>query len=107
MSDTYVERTQGLVRSLGHRHEPRAIASMLRISPGTLQNLWRGRLKSIPVDLYMRLCDVVAAELRREIGHLENELSNISQSTMGARNSEMEAMVSQVAGLKKLLETRK
>lgn len=107
MSDTYVERTQGYVRRLGERHEPNAIASMLKISPGTLQNLWRGRLKSIPVDLYMRLCDMVAAELRREIGHLEHEIALVTASAGRRSDSEIPKMVSQVEALRELLEARK
>ena len=107
MSDTYVERSQGYVRTLGRRHEPTAIAHMLKISPGTFQNLWRGRLKSIPVDLYMRLCDAVAADLRREIGHLEHELSSIASGVGHASDGEMAKMATQIEALKRTLEARK
>lgn len=107
MSETYVVRSQWYVKRLGERHEPSAIASMLKISPGTLQNLWRGRLKSIPVDLYMRLCDVMAAELRREIGHLEHEIALVSAGASRHSDGEISAMVAQVAALKRTLEARK
>lgn len=106
MTDTYVERSQRYVRTLGKRHEPSAIARMLRIEAGTLQNLWRGRLKSIPVDLYNRLCDAVAAELRREIGHLENELSIIASTTARYSDREISEMVSLLARLKDHLGAR-
>lgn len=106
MSDTYVEQSKGYVRLLGKRHEPNAIARILKISPGTVANLWRGRLKAIPVDIYMRLCEAVSNELKAEIGRLEHELALVEASAPGASAGEMAAMVSQIEGMKRLLKER-
>lgn len=106
MTDTYVLESKRHVRRLGEIYGTTMLADKLRVSSGTLQNIWRGRLKSISVDLYMRICDTVAAELRREIGHLEHELSVIAKSTRRYSDSEVAKMAKEIARLKALLEDR-
>ena len=106
MSDTYVDQSKVYVRLLNRWYEPNAIARVLKVSSGTLQNLWRGRLKTIPVDIYMRLCEAVSKELRAEIGRLELELAMAEARAPRTSAREMATMVSQIEAMKTLLKER-
>lgn len=106
MSDTYVDQSKDYVRLLGRRHAPEALARMLNLSPGALQNLWRGRIKSISVDVYARICEAVASELKKEIGRLEHDLALVVARSPGARDGEMAAVAAQIEAMKNLLKER-
>lgn len=53
----------------------RAIARRLKVSPGTLESLIRGRLKGLREEIAHRLRGLVIHELEAEIERLEHELS--------------------------------
>lgn len=106
MSVAFVEQSQGLVRMLAKKHPEGAIASKLRITIGTLQNLKRGRLKSIPVELWARLTSIVASELRAEITRLEVQLALVDESHNRIGDGEMAQMAEQLEKMKTLLRER-
>lgn len=63
-------------RLLGvRRGEARTLlAARMQEAPGTLENLFRGRLKGVPAALYEKGRREYIRALEREIGKLENEL---------------------------------
>lgn len=108
MTDTcYVSESKRRVRKLAEVYDVETLTRRLEISPGAFQNLWRGRLKTISVDLYMRLCDAAEAEMRREIGHLHHEITVIAKTTRRHSRSKMETMAAQLKAMKKTLEDSK
>lgn len=106
MSTAFVEQSQDLLRVLGRQNTEGVIARKLRITTGTLQNIKRGRLKSIPVDLWARLNNAVAKELRAEIGRLEATLAVVDQSARRLGYGEMAAMAAEIERMKRLLKER-
>jgi hypothetical protein len=85
----FVERSRGFVRLLERRHDAPAVARKVKVGLGTLQNLRRGRLKSIPVDVYERLRAAVTRELEHEIKRLEAELVVARQGAVDPRSDEV------------------
>lgn len=106
MNAAYVEQSQDLIKVLARQNSEGVIARKLRITVGTLQNIKRGRLKSIPVDLWARLNNAVAKELRAEIGRLEATLAVVDESTRRIGDGEMAAVAAQIERMKLLLKER-
>ncbi len=103
LASDYVERSRDYVRVLERRHEAPSLARKIKIGLGTLQNLRRGRLKSIPVEIYERLRAAVTRELEHEIARLEAELSMVRQSTMDPRGLEIVEVETHLAAARKAL----
>lgn len=58
------------------REEARPLlAARMQEAPGTLENLFRGRLKGLPATLYEKARREYIRAVEREIGKLENELA--------------------------------
>lgn len=106
MSVAFVEQSQALIKVLASQNSEGVIARKLRITTGTLQNLKRGRLKSIPVDLWMRINNIVASELRAEIGRLEAQLAVVDESARRIGDGEMAAVAQQIERMKQLLKEK-
>lgn len=79
------------------------VAQRISASPGFLENLRRGRIKTIPSYLMQKIREAMIAELQNEIARCEHEI-NLARQT-GARNSDDEilAAAAQVAAAKKIL----
>lgn len=67
------------------------VARRLRVVPGTLENIVRGRLKDIGHELAERLRGAIANELLREISRLERELELARACGPGPDRDEIDA----------------
>lgn len=67
----------------------RVVARKTGVSPGTLENLRNGRLKSIGAHFYERLRTAVIAELHAEIGRLEHEIEITRQAGLVTSGDEV------------------
>lgn len=70
-------RLEEIERGRGLSAEKARVAAARRagVSPGTLEKLRKGRLKSVAVHLYGRLCDALVRALTEEKTRLEHELA--------------------------------
>lgn len=72
----FVETSEAKKLGLARREEARPIvAARLKEAPGTLENLYRGRLKGLRLALHEKLRNEFIRAAEREIGQLENELA--------------------------------
>ena len=70
-----LERSRGSTRDIACRQ----VANKLRVGPGTVERLLRGRAKRLDARLFVNLTSLLSAELRAEVGRLLNELQNVQQ----------------------------
>lgn len=113
---SYVEHFSRWTRELEEREASRSgvtipvarkiVARRLRVSPGTLENLVRGRLKEIGYLLGERLKGVVANELCREIARLEDELRVVRAGLSDAGCDEIAAAEHALEEARRLLGSR-
>lgn len=59
-----------------------AAARRAGVSPGTIEKLRKGRLKSVAVHLYGRLCDALVRALNEEKSRLEHELARVRGASL-------------------------
>ena len=78
------------------------VAHRLGASPGTLENLHRGRLKNIAAHFYDRMRWLVINELQAEVAAHEHEIEVLLRAGVGPREDEMSAAV---AGLREIKAT--
>lgn len=86
----YLDRASGWARFLEDREAARtgqpvktarsAVSRRLAMSPGTLENLRKNRLKAIAAHWYERLRAGVIAELEAELRHVEHDLAIARQT---------------------------
>ena len=69
----------------------KAVASRLRVSPGTLENLRRGRLKEIGIGLYEKLRLATIHEAEREIKKLEHVAFLARSADLGEQAAALES----------------
>ena len=74
-----------------------AVARRAEVSPGTLENLRKGRLKAIAVHVYDRLRAAVIRELENEVRSLEHELQILRATGVDPRENEIDAVVASLA----------
>lgn len=78
------------------------VARHLGVSPGTLENLRRGRIKDVRAGLLERLRTAVVRELETEIGRLNHELEMARAGCRGASADEIASMVAETDRLRAL-----
>ena len=88
--------------------EARAIAARhLRVSPGTLENIGKGRLVDPKASIRDRICAAVVPAIQQEIARCIHELDQARQAGLDPRSPEMAALASAVEKAKEMIgETR-
>lgn len=79
------------------------VARRIGAAPGTLENLRRQRLKSIPSWLMARIRAEFVAVLQAEVRRLEHEISIHLQAGASNRDDDLAAAQAQVLSAKKIL----
>ncbi len=112
-SVAYLDRARDWSKTLEDREAARSGASLREarpvvarqagVSPGTLENLRNGRLKSIAVHIYERLRGAVIRELEAEVRHLEHELTILRATGLDPRDDEMAQVVADLAKARQAL----
>jgi len=80
-----------------------AIAGKAKISPGTLENLMNGRLKSVAACVFDRLAAAVTREIRHEIESLEHELEMARASSLRDRDGTISQVVADLEKLRAVI----
>lgn len=70
----FVEMSEAEMLGVPREEARPLLAARMQEAPGTLENLFRGRLKGIRVTLYEKARREFIRAVEREIGKLENEL---------------------------------
>jgi hypothetical protein len=78
-------------------------ARRIGASPGFLENLRRGRIKSIPSYLMQKIREAMIDELQEEIARCEHEIALARQTGSRATDNEILAAQAQVEAAKKIL----
>lgn len=109
----YVDRARGWARLLEDREaastgEPlararMAVARRIAVTPGTLENLRKNRLKTIAVHLYDQLRGGVIRALEAELRHVQHELQIAHQAGLDPRGGEVTALVASHARIRDAL----
>jgi len=81
----------------------RALASKIGAMPGTLENLARGRLKSLDGFIRRRAEQLLLKEIEREIAALTHELASLRQSGADPRLSTVAEVESALEEARKLM----
>ena len=82
------------------------IARRAGLSPGTLENLRNGRLKTIAADAYSRIRGLVVRELEAEILRLEHELAIARKTALRPDDDEIFKAAAQLAAARELIGRR-
>lgn len=82
------------------------VARRLKVVPGALEGLYRGRLKSLRHDFVERLRGLVADELTREIARLQRDLELARESDAGLDSDTLAAAQHAIEAARKLIEER-
>lgn len=82
----------------------KAVAARLRVSPGTLENLRRGRLKDIKLGLFESLRQAVIHEAQREIRLLEHTIEMARAADGNAAVEQVSSLESQRDALRKAID---
>jgi hypothetical protein len=83
------------------------LAARLQEAPGTLENLFRGRLKGIPAALYEKARLEFIRAVEREIGRLQNELAIARAGRSDADLRDARAIEAHIAALREIVDRRK
>jgi ribosomal protein L29 len=83
-----------------------AVARRIGVSPGTLENLRKGRLKAVAAHVYARLWEAIDNELRTELRHLESELAAHATRRLDVNPDEAAAIVADIARIRTALTRR-
>jgi len=79
------------------------LARRLKVAPGTLENMRRGRVKEPSASLFEKIKGAWVRELEREIQALSHELEMVRQSGAGPDQQQVIAVETLLAQAKKLL----
>lgn len=91
-------------RRTGNRITAREqVARSIGVSPGTVENLQRGRLKTIAGWLRDALRARVIRELEAEIARLQHEIAVLRQSGVDPRSDEMAAVRADLSAVLEVL----
>lgn len=80
-----------------------SVARQTSIAPGTLENLRKGRLKTIAVDVYERLQAGVIRKLESELLHVQHELQVARQSGVDPRSGYFQSALASEARIREAL----
>lgn len=78
----------------------RSLARKLNALPGTIESWIKGRLKNVDAAFKTRAEDMLAREIRREIGALQDELSRLTGGTDEALRRQVAAIEADLSILK-------
>jgi len=97
-----------VARQLGLRitDARRRAAARMGVSPGTLENLRKGRKKIVPHSVMERIRSVFIAVLNEEIARLEQDIVRARHVGLGHRCHDLAAAEAQLLAAKTLLEKR-
>lgn len=108
-----VEHAQGFARRLEEREAVRSgaplsvvrpvVARRIGISPGTLENLRRGRLKDVRKGVFDSLRAGVIQELEAEMRRCEHELAVLRQIGTDPRSDEISSVEASLASAREAL----
>ena len=98
-----IEDREARALGVGAMQARKNTARRIGASPGFLENLRRGRIKSIPSYLMQKIREAMIDELQEEIRRCQHEIDLAKQT--GARNSDDEILAAQaqVEAAKKIL----
>lgn len=112
-SDAFLSRAQIWAKRLEDREAARrgapvadvrdAVARKIGISPGTLENLRNGRLKSVAAHIFASIRECVVHELTSEVLALEHELQMARACGLDPRGDEVAAVDAAIATALELL----
>lgn len=83
------------------------VARRLGVSPGTLENVKRGRLKGLRVWVVDRIREAVVREIEAEIARLVHELEIVRQAGCDPRDPDFLAAAAALETARALMERRK
>lgn len=81
----------------------KAVARRLKIPPGTLENLRRGRIKGVRAWLVERVQSAFVRELELEIARLTHERQLVLQSGLGSHQEHAREVETHLATLHELM----
>lgn len=103
----YVDRARGWAKRLEDAEAARsgmpvadarkAVARRLAMSPGTLENLRKGRLKAVAAHWYDTLRAGVIRELESELRHVQHEIAVARQTGLDPASGEAHALLAMEA----------
>lgn len=99
-----VQTASGLLNRIEALRGRDGTAARLRAAPGTLENLRRLRLKTVPSWLMERLRTELVAVLSNEVRKLEHEIQIHRQAGSRHSDDDLRAAEAQVSAARKLLE---
>ena len=109
----YVEQARGWAKTLEDRarHDGApsltdariAVSRRTGVSPGTLENLRKNRLKAIAAHVYDSLRGGVIRALEAELRHLEHELTILRQTGVDPRSNATAAVTSDIQKVRSAL----
>lgn len=109
-SAEFTARARGWARSLEDREAAstgrslvaarRSLARKIKIAPGTLENLRKGRIKAVAADVYARLHEAVDRQLYAEMRRLEHEYQLVQQQGLDPRSLDHQAILADMAKIK-------
>lgn len=79
------------------------VARLTGISPGTLENLEKDRLKSVPAHVYDALRAGLISALEKDLGKLEHELFILKQTDGGPHSRATAAVVADIEKVREAL----
>jgi len=81
----------------------RVLAWRLKVSPGTLENVRRGRTKEPKASLVEKVSNALVEELQKEMAALAHEIEILRQRGFSPRSDEILAAETHLAQARKLL----
>lgn len=109
----YLDRARAWTKALEDEEVERAgvrlaearviVARRTSIAPGTLENLRKGRLKTIAVDVYDRLRASVIRKLESELQHVQFELQIARQTGLDPSSGDFQSALASEARLREAL----
>jgi hypothetical protein len=112
-SVAYLDRAERWARIMEDREAARSgqpiklarktVSRRVGVSPGTLENLRKGRLKAIAAHWYDNLRAGVIAELETELRHVEHEIQIARQSGLDPASGEAHALLASEARIREAL----
>lgn len=103
----FAEESEARARGCDRADVRPRLAARLQEAPGTLENLFRGRLKGIRAALYEKARHEFIRAVEREIGRLENELAIARAGRSDVDLRDARAIQTHIAALREIVDRRK
>jgi transcriptional regulator with XRE-family HTH domain len=100
---TLLENREAFRTGRSLKEARKEVARREGVSPGTLENLRRGRLKTIATHWYERLRGALIRELMMEVRRLEHEITILNQTGVDPRSDEVASVVADLARVRQAL----